>query len=390
MGPASPHENGRPGREARVALVGEWLAAKAGSEQVFQALASLLPTADLYALSAEPSIDWTVDGREVRTTILDNSVLRNRRAFTLPFMPLVWRYFRPGEYDLVVTSSHAAAKGFWPGRSALHLSYVHTPMRYAWWPDIDTRGAGRALAPARACLRRWDRRSARWVDDIATNSSYVAARIESAWGRHATVIPPPVWRADRTTSPAPTAERAGVVSVGRLVEYKRHDLAIQACRRLGVPLTVAGGGPDESRLRAIAADDPLIRFCVSPGDDELDALLSTAQALIFAGREDFGIVPIEASAHGTPVCALGIGGSLDTVVEGLNGFHFHEASIESITKALGRCLAQRWDHEAIAQFARRFSSRSFAIQAGRWIEENASQAGLTVPLRESSTRSSDM
>lgn len=367
-------------RVPRVAIVGEWLASRAGSEQVFDAIARAVPDADLFALTAAPDVDWRVDGRPVRTTVLDRDELRDRRGLTLAAMPAVWRWFRPGDYDVVISSSHAAVKGFWPGREALHLSYVHTPMRYVWFPSVDQRGAAPLLAPARQLLRRWDRRSTRWVDAIAANSTYVAGRIKRVWGRDAVVIPPPVARVRPDRDICPSSDRVGVLSAGRLIPYKRHDLAIAACLRLGVPLTIAGRGPEEARLRELAQSSPLIRFELGPSDDRLDQLYARSEAVFFGGLEDFGIVPVEAASFGTPVCAYGAGGALDTVIPGRTGTLFYDQTVAAASEALSTCLAARWPHCGIASFAGQYSAQSFRQRLGDWITRAAASRELRLEL----------
>jgi glycosyltransferase involved in cell wall biosynthesis len=250
-------------------------------------------------------------------------------------------------------------------------------MRYAWWPETDERGAGWYAAPGRWVMRHWDRSSAAWVDRFAANSTFVADRIREVWGRDADVIHPPVWRIDPGRPVRNAADREGAVSVGRLIPYKRHDLAIAACRRLGVPLTIAGSGPDEARLRNLAGGDPLVRF-ETPDDDRLDELYAGARALLFCGQEDFGIVPPEAMSFGTPVCAYAAGGALDTVEDPGTGVLFDAQTEDAVVTGLTECLSRSWDHEHIADRSQRFSTAAFCEAASAWVDRAAREAGLTV------------
>lgn len=353
----------------RVAIAHEWLDQRAGSEKVFEALAGCFPNADLYAMTVEPSVDFDLGGRWVSTTFLDrSSVLRRRRAWSLPFMPLAWRMMPEHEYDLVLTSSHACVKGFRAGRGTLHLSYCHTPMRYAWMPEMDVRGHRGAIRRlAESALRRWDRNSAKWVDGFAANSKVVANRIRRFYDREAAVIYPPV----DTSYFSPDLETSRgdyVLAVSRLIPYKRVDIAISAAAATNVPLVVAGSGPDDLRLRALAEEihPGGVEFQVYPSDERLRALYRGAAALIFPAYEDFGIVPVEAQACGTPVLALAAGGATETVVDGTTGILVPEQSAEAFTHGLAALLSKRPNLEACVVNASRFSHSRFSREIMQW------------------------
>jgi glycosyltransferase involved in cell wall biosynthesis len=387
----------------RVAIVHEWLDQWAGSEQTFRELAIVFPDADLYALTARPDLRRVAD-REVRTTVLDTPLFRERRAMALPLMPLAWRYASRAEYDLVISSTHAFARSFGPGRDALHLTYCHSPMRYAWFPDIDPRGS-RAPAVARSLVRRWDLSSVRWADAWAANSETTAQRIRRVYGVESTVIPPPVHldgftlddddegtasgdapldpaspagpRPDRTSivearrdgsplvAPAPEGY---VISVGRFVEYKRHDLSIAAAAAAGVPIVIAGRGPLERELRVLAADlGARATFVVDPTTAELRALVAGARALVFPGFEDFGIVPIEAMAVGTPVVAFGRGGAGETVRHGHTGLHVPVQEVAPFAAAVTECLDRSWSTDDLEATADNYSVDAFRRRIRTWV-----------------------
>jgi glycosyltransferase involved in cell wall biosynthesis len=354
----------------RVAIAHEWLDSRAGSEKTFEAMGEAFPDADLYALTAEPAVPFAFGGRPVTTTALDRSTFtRRRRDLTLPLMPLAWQALRAPSYDLVLTSSHACVRAFPPARDALHLSYCHTPMRYAWLPDEDgRRRTGPLTRAGLAAMRRWDRATVPLVDEFAANSRAVRDRIRTFYDRDARVIAPPV--DTEFFTPGQAGPREGVLAVSRFVPYKRLDLVIRACARLGVPLTVAGSGPQEAELRNLSerCASP-VRFLRSPDDVELRAAYRSARALVFPAREDFGIVPVEAQACGTPVVALGEGGSLDTVADGVTGRLVPEQTAAAFADGLAAVLDDAPSAAACRRQSERFSRVRFVRDMVSWADE---------------------
>lgn len=326
----------------RVAIVHEWVASRAGSEQVFESLANLWPDADLYALSRDPSVDLHVGDRHIRTTFLDNAVLRGRRGLTLPLMPLAWRSLGRGDYDLVITSHHAFAMSnrLAAGRQ---LAYVHSPARYVWSPEIDGRGSHPFLEPARKALQAHDRLSAARVTAIAANSTEVATRISRYWDRSATVIYPPVdteYFAASLDDLRLDLFDQYILALGRWIPYKNHLTVIEVAERLRCPAIIAGSGPLRQQLteRARRASVP-VRIVEAPSRAEVRELMARASALVFPTFEDFGIVPVEAMAAGTPVVALERGGATETVDHGRSGYlvkeHSPDAYAEGVEQAWG-------------------------------------------------------
>jgi glycosyltransferase involved in cell wall biosynthesis len=367
------HDAPRP----TLALCHEWLNARHGSEKTFEAMAGALPSAALHALTLNPSAVFDLGGREVGTTFLDRPVLRRSRMVQLPLMPLAWRYASRARYEVVVTSSHAFAKGFWPARQALHLCYCHTPMRYAWLAGVDQRRRrGAASRIGEPALRSWDRRSVQWVDRFAANSTAVQTRIERFYGRPAVVIPPPV-DTDLFTPGVP-AERGGfALAVSRMVPYKRLDLAIRAAHRLSYPLTIAGAGSHEGDLRALAAELAAdVSFVIDPSDQDLLSLYRRADVVVFPAEEDFGIVPVEAQACGTPVVAFGRGGALDTVVPGTTGVLVAEQSTASFAAGMEAVMDSPPDPGACRRNAERFSRQQFRTRFLDWVIGSAAAAGI--------------
>lgn len=337
-------------------------------------MASALPAADLYALTARPDVDIDLGGRELKTSAIDR-VARAAPGATLALMPFAWRHITVEDYDIVVTSSHAFARHFSGARRApVHLSYVHAPLRYAWDPELDDRLQRHRMARAALpMLRRADRSSVSTVSEFAANSAAVRNRIRRYYDRDARVIHPPVDVEFFGQPVSPPADLAPgyLLSVSRLVPYKRHDLAIQVAAALDRPLVVAGAGPDEDRLRALAtATAPgRVEFRIAPSRDELRALYQHAAAVLFLAIEDFGIVPVEAQAAGTPVIAVADGGATDTIVHGYTGTLAASQALLDVVRAAAQTLDRAPDPAMIQAHAVRFSTDRFRSEFGSWVHE---------------------
>lgn len=353
----------------RVAIAQEWIGARAGSEKVFEALAQLAPGADLFALTRDPACELDTGGRPIDTTFLDRPRLRRNRALTLPLMPLAWRFATHEHYDVVLTSAHAFARNF--GRHGdLHLSYVHSPARYLWFPDLDARTehpvARLVQAPARAVLKRVDAASTRRTDSLAANSQTTKQRIGEVYERDARVIHPPV---DTVFYHPTTAQRSNrLLAFGRLISYKRFDAAIEVAARLDRPIVIAGTGPDEERLRRLAASTGAdVTFAGHVSDEEIRKLYRTSAALLFLGVEDFGIIPVEAQACGLPVVAAGAGGTVETVVDGVTGAHAAGTSLADFAEATERVLSDTGDPATCRANAELFGYAAFGRRISSWL-----------------------
>jgi glycosyltransferase involved in cell wall biosynthesis len=353
-------------RFPRVAVVHEWLTIPGGSEKVVLALLDLFPQAELFTTVYDPA-PWppAITVRRVNTSLLDR-VPRARSLYPklLPLMDLAFRSFDLRSFDLVLSSNHACAKNVRKPPGVHHVCYCHTPMRYAWDPafldgedlGLPARLVFKALAPQ---LRRRDRAAAQTPGGpgvIVANSTFVADRIWRYWGREAQVIHPPV-NVGRFAGISHRPEDY-YLFLGRLVPYKRADLAVSACALLDQPLKVIGTGRALEAVRALAG--PRTQFLGQVSDDELPELLAGARALLFPGEEDFGMVPVEAQAAGLPVIAYGSGGVRDSVIDGVTGVLFDEQTVAGLCVAIERFDRLRPRDADLRRQAAQFAPERFA------------------------------
>ena len=357
----------------RVAVVHEWLVTAAGSELVLEQILQCYPQADLFCV-----VDFLDDqhrhmtlGKRAQTTFIQRlpGARRHYRSY-LPLMPLAIEQLDLSGYDLVISSSHAVAKGVLTGPDQVHVSYVHSPIRYAWdlqHQYLNESGMARGLKGAVArvllsYLRMWDSRTSNGVDAFIANSHFIARRIHKTYRRDARVIYPPV-----ALEPMPANARRDefFVTASRMVPYKRIELIVEAFTAMPQhKLVVIGDGPDMPKVRAKAGPNVQI-LGFQPRDVLLDHL-SRARAFVFAAEEDFGIAPVEAQAMGTPVIAYGKGGALESVVpvgtgRPATGLFFAEQSVPDIVDAVGRFVADaaRFTPRACRDNAELFSAERF-------------------------------
>lgn len=349
----------------RVALVHDWLVTMGGAERVLEEIAKMYPDAPIYTGVVDPkTLSPYLKTRQIIPTLVQKWPQATR--FYNRYLPLLMYGFEQldlSQYDLVISSSAAVAKGVVTRAETLHVSYVHTPMRYAWdlyhdYQRLEARGISRKLmGPVFHYMRLWDRVSADRVDVLIANSRTVQARIQKHYRRSAVVIHPPV-----SVSRYALTETLGdyYLVLSRLVSYKRIDLAIDACNALKLPLWVAGDGPERARLKRRAG--PTIRFLGSVADSDLAALMAKAKALLFPGEEDFGIVPVEMQAAGRPVIAFNRGGIRDTVMPERTGILFPDQTAEALMRAIEQSESMTWDSVAIRQHAQQFNPDRFREQ----------------------------
>jgi glycosyltransferase involved in cell wall biosynthesis len=327
----------------RVALVHDWLTGMRGGERCLEVFCELFPQADLYTLLHVPgTVSPVIERRRIVTSFVQRlpDAARRYRSY-LPLFPAAVSRFDLRGYDLVLSSSHCVAKGARGG--ARHVCYCFTPMRYVWDMYGEYFGAGAGLAtralmpPVAAALRRWDRRTSGRVHHFVAISRHVADRIQRFYDRAADVIYPPVDVQRFRLAEEPPEDFYLVVSA--LAPYKRINLAVAAATRLGQRLLVVGTGPEAEKLRGLAGRT--VEFLGWRSDVEVADLYRRCRAILFPGREDFGIVPLEAMAAGRPVIAFAAGGALETVLpldgeEPATGLLFAEQTVDALVAAIRR------------------------------------------------------
>jgi glycosyltransferase involved in cell wall biosynthesis len=389
-------------KDLRVAIVHYWLLGYAGGERVVSALLEIFPQADLFALMADEETTARFAPHRVTTSFLQRVPGSHRfHRHMLPLCPLALEQFDLRGYDLVISSESGPAKGVITSAQTLHINYCHSPMRYIW--DLyheytngkDMNGLTRPIFTAVAhYMRMWDLASASRVDSFVANSKNIAARIRKHYRRDASVIYPPV-----DVKSGYVADTIGdyYLTVSRLVDYKRTDLAVEACTRLQRPLRVVGAGPQYKRLKEMAG--ACVTFLGELGDAQLHEQYAQCRALLFPGEEDFGIVPVEAHSFGRPVIAYGRGGALETVngfypvqpvlTESRTGVFFEEQSVESLKEAIlaFEAVEERFSPRAIRNHALQFDEEHFkerftSFVDGKWKEFNS-------PARNAQTVLSD-
>ena len=362
----------------RTALIHEWFECFAGSERVVAEFLNIFREADLFAI-----VDFLSDenrkpllGKPVTTSFIQGLPFA-RKAFRnfLPLMPCAIEQFDLSEYDIVLSSNHAFAKGVVTRADQLHLSYVHTPIRYAWDLQHDYLRQGNVERGVKSLivratmhyLRSWDRLAADRVDAFIANSRYIAQRIRKTYRRPAYVVYPPV---DVNAFEFCDEKEDFYLTASRLVPYKRIDVVVDAFRQMpDKQLVVIGDGPERTKLESKAT--PNVKILGYRDFDELLSYMQRARAFVFAADEDFGIMPVEAQACGTPVIAYGRGGSRETVMHGQTGLHFDRQTPQSLVGAIEAFESHRdrFQPEVIRQHAERFSPGRFRREINVLVEE---------------------
>ncbi|MFD0671337.1 glycosyltransferase family 4 protein [Cohnella sp. GCM10027633] len=371
----------------KVAIVHDWLVVYAGAEKVLEQLLILYPDADLFSIVdfLPPAEREFIRHKPVRTSFIQRLPLsRSKFRLYLVLMPYAVERFDLSEYDLVLSSSYAVAKGVITGPGQIHISYVHTPIRYAW--DMHHRylkehGLTRGFRGAVATwmlhrIRQWDARTANGVDSVIANSRYVANRIWKVYRRHSTVIHPPV---DIDSFKLETNKQDYYLTASRLVPYKRIDLIVEAFSKMpDKRLVVIGDGPEYAKIKSMAA--PNVTLLGYQPSEQLVRHMQQARAFLFAAEEDFGIIPVEAQSCGTPVIAYGKGGALETV-RGLEqdrptGVFFKHQSVASIMEAIGEFEDNEYRiaYEECRANALRFSADIFRQRILQHVQEQIGRA----------------
>ena len=338
----------RPAAPLRVAIIHHWLVTMRGGERVVEALCEMYPGAEIFTHVYNPDrVSATIRAHKVHTSFI-NRLPRARRFYQwyLPFMPFALERFDLREFDLVISSDAGPVKGVVTSTDTLHVCYCHSPMRYIWGMEAEYLQG--AKWPARLAfpliahyVRLWDFAAAARVDKFVSNSAVVARRIRKVYRRSAEVIPPPIDCAAFAPGPAEDF----YLLAGQLVAYKRPEVAIEACNRTGRRLVVIGEGERLASMRQLAG--PTVTVMGAQPLSVLRDHYSRCRALLFPGEEDFGMVPVEAMASGKPVIALGKGGALDTVIDGVTGVLFRDPTADGMAAAIAMFEAREGEFDPV-------------------------------------------
>lgn len=350
--------------DKKIAIVHDWFVG-GGAEMVVLELHKMLPDAPIYTSFCSPDWQKKLSGTKVITSYMQSWPFSKLRKF-LPLLRQKWfENLDLSSYDLVISSSGAEAKGIKVPEGITHVNYCHAPTHYYWArydEYIQNPGFGLLDPLARIGLklflkpmRSWDKKAAGRPDHIIANSNFTASQVKKYYGRESTVIHPPV---DVTSfTPSKKATRHGFVITGRHTHYKRFDLAVAACTKLSLPLTVVGDGPENQKLRKLAG--PTVTFSGFLDRKEVIKQVKSAEGFIFPGVDDFGISAVEALAAGTPVIAYKSGGALDYIADGKTGMFFNEQSVDSLSLSLKKFLTKNFDNSVVANSVSMYGEASF-------------------------------
>ncbi|MBA3679077.1 glycosyltransferase [Candidatus Saccharibacteria bacterium] len=361
----------------KVALVHDWLTNLGGAERVVAVLHEMFPDAPIYtSVYATKRLPLLKDA-DIRTSWLQHWPLAQKKHQLYPMLrTLAFESFDFSEYDLVISSSSAEAKGIITPTETLHISYIHTPTRYYWsgYDDyLQNPGLGIFNPLAKLTLprvvkkmRRWDFAAAQRPDVLIANSTTVAERIKLYYKRDAQILHPPV--DVQRFAQLQNDDSDYLLVVSRLIPYKRVDLAVRACTKLNKRLIVVGDGSELKKLKALAG--PTVEFRGQLPDQEVTRLFTNCRAFIFTAFEDFGITPVEAMAAGKPVIAYGKGGITDSVVHKTTGILFDNQSVESLCSAIVLFEKTQFDSKKIRSHSEKFSNEQFINAINTVIQEH--------------------
>ena len=363
----------------KIAIVHDWLIDIGGAESCLKRIYGLFP-GDIFTLIYKPE---TVEklgfgDAKIRQSFISRLPFAKKRYRNyLGFFPKAIESFDLSEYDVILSSSHAVAKGVITNTNQLHICYCHTPIRYAWdltHQYLRESGLNKGLLGTIAKgilhkIRIWDYTTANRPDFWIANSQYIAKRIKKVYNRDAAVIYPPV---DVDQFPLGAHKDEFFLTASRMVPYKKMDLIVQAFTQMPEKkLRVIGDGPDFKKIQKIALGAKNIELIGYQPRPTLIESMQNAKAFVFAAEEDFGIIPVEAQACGTPVIAYGLGGATETVVDGKTGLFFGEQTPQSLIEAVGRFdkTADRFDPKTVRKNAERFSADVFSTQFKEFVEK---------------------
>jgi len=366
----------------KIAIVHDWLVTYAGAEKVLEAILQVYPDSDLFSI-----VDFIPDdcrgfilNKPVKTSFIQKLPwAKDKYRIYLPLMPLAVEQFDLSKYDLIISSSHAVAKAVLTGPGQLHISYIHSPIRYAWdlqHQYLKESGLNKGLKGWAAKyflhrIRKWDVGTANRVDVFIANSNFIKQRIVKVYRRVSKVIFPPVSVEDFELC---TDKDDFFLTASRMVPYKKMDLIVQAFTRMpDKKLKVIGTGPDFKKIEKVAKGYPNIELMKYQPFTVLRGHMQKAKAFVFAAEEDFGIVPVEAQACGTPVIAYGKGGVVDTVIDGSTGILFEQQSVESLIAAVSRFESLNFNHSKIREHSLNFSDKVFRNAFKNFVDDTVNK-----------------
>ncbi len=357
----------------KIALVHDYLMQDGGAEKVLEVMQELWPQAPTYTLFFDPKKLPTFAGRDIRTSFLQRMpLIKSKYQWYITLMPSATEGYDLSEFDVIVSSTSAFAKGIITKPGAIHICYCHTPTRYLW---SDTHNyiqelripkiVKAILPPVLSKLRLWDAQSAARVDFFVANSKTIQNRIEKYYKRNSHVIHPPVDLSNFHLSSKP---KEYFLTGGRFVAYKRFDLVVEAANKTGLPLKIFGSGPVEQELKKSAKEN--VEFLGKVSNEKRAELFANAKAFLHPQEEDFGITPVESMASGRPVIAYNKGGATETVIEGVTGHLFDEQSWEELADYMIRFNESQFDPHQIKVHASKFSKDHFKQKLASFVEKN--------------------
>jgi len=356
------------------ALIHDWFSVYAGAEKCIESFTNIWNDFDVYSLIDfldDEERDIILKGEYANTSFIQNlPKAKTKYRNYLPLFPFAIEQFDLSDYDLILSSSHAVAKGVLTHSNQLHISYVHTPIRYAWdlyhqylkESGLDKGLKGKLAKYFLHKIRIWDMSTINRVDYYIANSNYIAKRIKKVYGKESTVIYPPV---DVEKFELYEEKEEYYFTMSRMVPYKKIDLIVKAFSKTNKKLIVAGIGPDMQKIKSFAGDN--VEFLGFISDEKAIEYMQRAKAFVFAAEEDFGIVPVEAEACGTPVICLGKGGTKETVIDGVTGVHFETQEVDSLLKAVERFERLEFNPQEIREHSLKFSKERFEKEIEEFI-----------------------
>lgn len=377
-------------RKLKTAIVHEWLVNYAGSERVVESFTNIWPDADVFALVDFLNDDERriiLNGKWAHTSFIQNLPFANKKHRNyLPLFPHAIEKLDLSGYDVIVSSSHAVAKGVKTNEHQIHICYCHSPMRYAWDQADDYLKGIKGLAAKSFInyLRKWDTKSASNVDFFIANSHHIAEKIKRIYNRNSFVIYPPV---DTNNFDVCNGKKDYYLSASRMVPYKRMDLVVEAFNELpDKKLLIIGSGPEKKKIKSIAANNVDILDYQPP--EKLKKYMQKAKAFVFAAEEDFGIIVVEAMACGTPVIAWNYGGVSESVIDEKTGILFKDQTKSSIKSAVEKfeCSSNQYDPNLIREYSLKFSRRNFEKKIKNFVNEKTADFFSTVERAEQDER----